>query len=132
MNVPFELLVWLVELKAALHEQLDDAGRFGKDRRVRDLVCRGHADHGGIAAQKDVRGRRVELGAELLFELAACDQILNVELAADRIRLTRRQAEILVAGVAAHELFVNGQVRQVAAVANATGGEDSAAVSSAQ
>src|SRR5262249_57942149 len=99
MNVPLELLVGLVELKAALTQELDDAGRFGENRGVRGLVRGGHADHGGIAAEVDVRRRRLELRAQMLFELAAGDQVLNVDLAIDRVRLPRPQAAIPLATV---------------------------------
>ena len=46
----------------------------------------GHADHLGVAAQVDVRSRRVERVAEPFLELAAGDQVLDVDLVADRCR----------------------------------------------
>src|SRR5262245_59175648 len=90
VDVPFQLMAVLTYAKAAVVVNLDDARR----RRVAGLV--GHADHLRVAAQVDMRVRRIERLAQAFLELPAGDQVLDIDLVPDRVGLARRQAEIRV------------------------------------
>src|SRR5262245_44254846 len=123
-----ELLGRAVELEAAPREDLDDARRLREADLPRRPLLLGDADHLRVAAQEDVCRGRVERLAQLPRQLAGRQQVLNVDLAAGADPLARRQRQVLVAGVALHQLLVDGAVRQVLAVADAAGGQDGALV----
>src|SRR5262245_45113817 len=80
MNIPLQFYAGLIDLELATLQNLDDARRLRIDFGAGRLVGGRDADHLGIAAQIHVRRRRIERLAEFLFELAAGDQILNVDL----------------------------------------------------
>src|SRR5262249_12624453 len=85
VDVPLYFRRRLVGMEAPLLEDLDHAGRPGVDALAGLAVLRRHADHLGVAAQVDVRPRRVQRGAQPLLELSAGDQILDVNLVLDRL-----------------------------------------------
>src|SRR5262245_24889763 len=82
--------------EAALLQDFDDPCRFWVSVGARFAIDLRDADHLRIAAEKHVRRRRVERLAELLFELPAGDQVLDIDLATIGRCLARRQADVPV------------------------------------
>src|SRR5437762_13466115 len=107
VNVPLQFYAVLIDTEAAFFENLDDAGRLRIDGLAGGAVGRGHTDHLRIAAQIDVRMGRIERLAQVLLELAAGDQVLDVDLLPDRVGLARGQAEVSVVGILLRQLLLD-------------------------
>src|SRR5262249_4085856 len=105
MNVALELAAVPIDLETAALEDFHNAGGLGVRPRSGFAVLERDADHLGVAAQVHVGPSRVERLAQALFQLATGDQVLDVHLATHRDGLARREAQVSVAGIAAHQLF---------------------------
>src|SRR5262249_5037973 len=88
---------------------------------ARRLVLDWNADHARISAQIDLRSLRIEHLGDGLFQLAAGDQFLDVDLAVDGVGLARCERDVRVVAMLSHQSLVNIQVSQVAAIANTAG-----------
>src|SRR5205823_4383020 len=91
VNRPLQFYARLVDLELTLRQNLDDARRLRIAGLAGRAVGRRHADHLRVAAQIHVRAVRIERGAEPFLELAAGDQVLDVDLLPDGGGLARRQ-----------------------------------------
>ena len=85
MNIPFYLIGGIVLLEAKAVEDLHHA----LGRRVRSdaglAVAKRNADHQRVAAQVNVRVGRVERGSKFVRQLAAGNQVLDVDFVADGV-----------------------------------------------
>ena len=71
-----------------------------------------------------MRAARIERVAQTFFELAAGDEILDVDLMARVDLLARCQAKVGVVRIARNQLFLDGQISQVARIADAARCQD--------
>src|SRR5262245_2215447 len=87
VNVAADVRRRLVPPKVVARLQdLDHAGRLRVAQLPGGGVPRRDADHRRVAAQKDVGRVRPERPAQVPFELATGNQVLDVNLPADRVR----------------------------------------------
>src|SRR5579884_1049145 len=101
MDVPLDLRRRLISPEAALFKNLDDAHRL----RIHALPCPGiflwDADHPGIATQKDMGMLGIERLPQPVFELAAGDQVLEIDLRPSVLWLSRCQCDVGVQRITA-------------------------------
>src|SRR5260370_39973054 len=107
MDVSLYLKLRLVDLEAALLENLDHSGGLGKDSLPGFTIFCRHADHLRVTAKIHVCPLGVEQLAQPSLQWAAGKEVLNVDLLVYRIGFACRQAEVLIVGLPAHQLFMD-------------------------
>src|ERR1700722_4170833 len=119
MNVAFELRRGDIRFKTLPFENLDHAGRLRIAHRACLSVPLRHSNHFWITAQENMSLGGIEWFPELFFQLAAFDDILNINLTG-KSGFARGQCQVFVVRISAHQAFLGIEITQIAGKAHAT------------
>src|SRR5579871_532559 len=102
MDTSLHLNLWLIDPEATLLKNFNHSRWLRKDPLSGVTIDGRHADHFRIAAQVHMGALGVEWLGDAFFELAAGNQVLNVDFVLNCVGFSSRQAQIGVVGIAMH------------------------------
>src|SRR5260370_24376072 len=103
MDRAFYFTLRRVGLEAAALENVDHPRGLREDALPAFAIFSRDANHLWVATQIHMGPRRVKRLAQAFLQLAAGNEILNVDLVLHRVGLARRQAQKRIAGITAHQ-----------------------------